>query len=494
MRLQPIGGYHPIRAKFIRSFRRLTKKRSPFRVNRCVMPYGRSTLRSRILAWPDIGMARRPIRNLCHPLETGSLIGLRGLKAVTGDKHLSYAAALRFVGECGQQRTATPLPAQVLVDPKLREIRASLPAIASARRSNAPAVIADDKGKAARIVAPSHLPVVRLELILKRVDLCHCKIVFGPRFRSNLRPTRLVYSKKQHWIAPPLFVDLGPPRPAEAKPLIKADRLCVLFIDDSRQGRSRRKRHRVVYQCPANTAPMMRRVNEQGFHRRADDLHKGNLNAVLVQREPQWWIGLLVLHLVINRIAVGRREEVMGCIDCRAPDVDDAAAVGGTDAADGGDAASARASCIRIAQRRSPGNPAANSLRKTSCRRSSQSSGASAMKPKRGYIGSFHATPANVDSVMACRPFSRANAADCVTSARPIPLRCWPLRTDSSQMCSTSPAGCAARKSANDPSPASATQQAPSAISSRWRCGGILSPSAFHASSGMVRNGSPADC
>jgi hypothetical protein len=34
-------------------FQQVDEKRSPFRAKRCVMPYGRSTFRSRILAWPE---------------------------------------------------------------------------------------------------------------------------------------------------------------------------------------------------------------------------------------------------------------------------------------------------------------------------------------------------------------------------------------------------------------------------------------------------------
>ena len=133
-------------------------------------------------------------------------------------------------------------------------------------------------------------------------------------------------------VRPALAIPLRSAGAGEAHAFVEGDGAFILFIDVGRHGRM--EGEAVIDERAAYAFAVPRRVDEEGVHVRAVDQHEADRAVIGIGGEPCGGLRQEAGHFRIDRLAVGGIEEIMGCVDGAAPDVEQASAIGGAGGAD----------------------------------------------------------------------------------------------------------------------------------------------------------------
>jgi hypothetical protein len=131
----------------------------------------------------------------------------------------------------------------------------------------------------------------------------------------------------EEWVGAALAVLVGAAGAGEAHAFVEGEGAFILFIHVGRHGRVEGKAMFDERAADAFAVPVG--IDEERLHMRAVDQHEADGAVVRVGGEPCGRLGQEGGHFLIDRVAIGGLEKIVGRIDGAAPDVDEAGAIGG---------------------------------------------------------------------------------------------------------------------------------------------------------------------
>ncbi|MDR6502331.1 hypothetical protein J2785_005511 [Burkholderia ambifaria] len=127
-------------------------------------------------------------------------------------------------------------------------------------------------------------------------------------------------------ISPPLSIERRSPAALESEPFIESRRRFVLLVDVGRQVGMAHER--CFDKQPPDTRAMVSGIDEQRFHVTAVEQHEADRAVVIIDSEIERRARQKCHDFGFDFATVVVVQEVVRCIDCAAPDVEYACAVG----------------------------------------------------------------------------------------------------------------------------------------------------------------------